>query len=121
MVNIGLSCNSRFCVSCGNRYREQRALSISKKVISKPHRQFVFSIAKQLRKYFAETLDRDALLDILFSSVEFAFESLIQGDNIHGNIVKAYAQHVDPHRRLLSDPHNFYDVEQYSIYFPACP
>ncbi len=81
MVNIGLSCNSRFCVSCGNRYREQRALSISKKVISKPHRQFVFSIAKQLRKYFAETLDRDALLDILFSSVEFAFESLIQGDN----------------------------------------
>ena len=40
---------------------------------------------------------------------------------VHGNIVKAYAQHVDPHRRLLSDPHNFYDVEQYSIYFPACP
>lgn len=64
--------------ACGN---EDWALSISKKVISKPHRQIVFSIAKQLRKYFAETLDRDALLDILFSSVEFAFESLIQGDN----------------------------------------
>lgn len=81
LVNIGLSCNSRFCASCGNRYREQRALAISKKVISKPHRQFVFSIAKQLRQYFAETLDRDALLDILFNSVEFAFSSLIQGNN----------------------------------------
>lgn len=81
LVNIGLSCNSRFCASCGNRYREQRALAISKKVISKPHRQFVFSIARQLRKFFAEHEDRDSLLDILFQSVEFSFEFLIQGNN----------------------------------------
>ena len=61
-INIGLSCNSRFCPSCGNRYREERTLSISKKVISRPHRQFVFSIAEELRSFFVEPADRDALL-----------------------------------------------------------
>ena len=77
LVNIGLSCNSRFCSSCGNRYREERALSISKTVISKPHRQFVFSIAKELRKYFIEPDDRDNLLDILFEAVNEAFNLLL--------------------------------------------
>ncbi len=82
IVNTGLSCNSRFCPSYGNRYREERALSISKKVIAKPHRQFVFSMAYALRKYFAVHEDRDALLDILFQAVEFAFESVIQKSKI---------------------------------------
>ena len=50
IVNTRLSCNSRFCPSCGNRYRDERALSISKKVIAKPHRQFVFSMAYPLTK-----------------------------------------------------------------------
>ena len=78
LVNIGLSCNSRFCASCGNRYRGERALSISKTVISRPHRQFVFSIAEELRKYFAEPMDRDNLLDILFESVNEAFNLLLE-------------------------------------------
>ena len=77
LVNVGLSCNSRFCASCGNRYREERALSISKTVISRPHRQFVFSIAKELRDYFADPLDRDNLLDILFTAVNEAFDLLL--------------------------------------------
>lgn len=74
----GLSCNSRFCSSCGNRYREERAISISQKCLNKPHRHFVFSIAWELRPYFVHPLDRDALLDILFNAVEFAFEALAQ-------------------------------------------
>lgn len=82
IVNTRLSCNSRFCPSCGNRYRDERALSISKKVIAKPHRQFVFSMAYPLRKYCAIHEDRDALLDILFQAVEFAFESVIQKSKI---------------------------------------
>jgi len=78
LVYIGLSCNSRFCASCGNRYREQRALSISKTVINKPHRQFVFSIAKELRRYFLEPEDRDNLLDILFEAVNEALSLLVK-------------------------------------------
>lgn len=74
----GLSCNSRFCSSCGNRYREQRTLNISKKCIAAPHRQFVFSIPFELRNYFLEHEDRDTLLDILFKAVEEAFEMLIK-------------------------------------------
>ena len=77
-INIGLSCNSRFCPSCGNRYREERTLSISKKVISRPHRQFVFSIAEELRSFFVEPADKDALLDILFDSVTDAFNLLVK-------------------------------------------
>lgn len=73
----GLSCNSRFCTSCGNRYREQRAISVSSVCLYKPHRHFVFSMAYELRSLFAEPKDRDALLDILFKAVERAFEILI--------------------------------------------
>lgn len=75
----GFSCNSRFCPSCGNRYREDRTREISKVCLNKPHRQFVFSIARELRRYF---LFHRELYDILFLSVEEAFDYLLKSSKI---------------------------------------
>jgi len=70
----GLSCHSRFCVSCNQKYREARALAVQSKLIDAPHRHFVFSIAKELRTYFR--LYR-GLFDILFSSVNESLQDLV--------------------------------------------
>lgn len=75
----GLSCNSRFCPSCGNRYRDDRTREISKVCLNKPHRQFVFSIAKELRPYF---LFHRELYDILFESVEESFDYILKSSKI---------------------------------------
>lgn len=75
----GLSCNSRFCPSCGNRYREDRTREISKVCLNKTHRQFVFSIAKELRPYF---LFHRELYDILFESVEESFDYILKSSKI---------------------------------------
>lgn len=72
----GLSCHSRFCPSCGKVYREKRANEIAKKCLNVPHRQFVFSIAKELRDYFRWYRE---LYDELFHAVNDVFEYLIQG------------------------------------------
>lgn len=70
----GLSCHSRFCVSCNQKYREKRTLAVQSKLLDVPHRHFVFSIARELRDYFR--LYR-GLFDVLFSSVNEALQSLV--------------------------------------------
>ena len=81
----GISCNSRFCSSCGNRYRNDRTREISKVCLNRPHRQFVFSIAEELRPYFRYHRE---LYNILFKSVEEAFEYLIRGKSKIAKIEK---------------------------------
>jgi hypothetical protein len=73
---VGFSCHSRFCPSCGKKCRDARTLEIAKKCLAVPHRQFVFSIAKELRPYFR--IYRK-LFDVLFQSVHEAFDYLITG------------------------------------------
>jgi len=48
------TCKSRFCSSCGNKYNESRTISIFSKLFKHPHRHVVFTIPKELRKYFRE-------------------------------------------------------------------
>lgn len=48
----GLSCHYGICATCGKKDREQRTLSIAERCLNVPDRQFVFSIAKELRPYF---------------------------------------------------------------------
>lgn len=71
----GISCHSRFCPSCNNKYRAERTLSMQKKLLAVKHRHFVFSIPKELRKYFR--LHR-TLLNELFKVVHASFKMLIQ-------------------------------------------
>jgi hypothetical protein len=62
---VPFTCKSRFCNCCGVKYSNDRALSISSKLIDCSHRHIIFTIPEILRKYFA--LDRN-LLNILFEA-----------------------------------------------------
>lgn len=63
---VGFSCHSSFCSSCGQKYKKQRNEKNSSKLSHVPHRQFVFTIPKQLRPYFQKY---HGLLNILFDTV----------------------------------------------------
>ena len=60
------TCKSRFCARCGAKYRNKIATNVSIKILKIPHRQLVFTIPCDLRKYFR--IDR-RLLSILFQAV----------------------------------------------------
>lgn len=72
---VGLSCHSRFCPTCSQKYRQQRVLQIQKKLHSVPHRHFVFTIAKELRDYFQI---KRSLLNVLFDAVNLSLTDLVQ-------------------------------------------
>ena len=62
---VSFTCKSRFCNSCGAKYIQDRAASISSKLIRCKHRHIVFTIPEELRSFFRG--DR-ALLDVLFKA-----------------------------------------------------
>ena len=49
-----LGCNSRMCSSCGKRYADQWAKSLSKAMFKVPHRHFVMSVPSQIWPYLKE-------------------------------------------------------------------
>jgi hypothetical protein len=71
---VGLSCKSRFCASCGHKYRDARSIEIQKKLINVTHRHFVFSVPFELRPLFWKCRD---LFDILFKSVNEALHRVL--------------------------------------------
>lgn len=64
---VPFTCKSRFCNSCGAKYSADRSFSMSAKLLDCEHRHVVFTIAEELRYYFAH--DR-CLLHLLFEAVE---------------------------------------------------
>ena len=70
---VPFTCKSRFCPSCGYKYREERTLEIKKKCIDVKHRHMVFTISDKLRIFF--DLDR-SLIDDLFEAVNRTFKNL---------------------------------------------
>ena len=73
---VGFSCHSRFCTSCGQKYKNQRTIKVSEKCLNVPHRQFVFTIPEQLREYFR--LYHDDLLNILFDAAKETINSVLE-------------------------------------------
>ncbi len=51
-IFVGHTCKSRICSSCGYKYKNERVENILETVYSTKHRQIVFTIPKELRKYF---------------------------------------------------------------------
>ena len=72
----GLSCHSRFCVSCGKKYRDARAIEIAKTCIYAPHRHITWTIDSSLRDYFQRY---KGLYNELFEAVNDVLTYLIQG------------------------------------------
>ncbi|MBU5427237.1 transposase zinc-binding domain-containing protein [Tissierella pigra] len=63
--HIPFTCKSQFCSSCGAKYTQDRAASISSKLIPCTHRHVVFTIPKELRIFFRKD---HSLLHLLFSA-----------------------------------------------------
>lgn len=72
----GLSCHSRFCPSCGKKYRDARALEIAKTCIRVPHRHITWTIPDTLRPFFARHKD---MYDLLFEAVNEVLTYIVQG------------------------------------------
>lgn len=59
------TCKSRIYYSCGNKYNEDRSISIFSKLFNFPHRHVVWTIPKELRRYFREDRSR---LNLIFEA-----------------------------------------------------
>lgn len=55
MKFVPFRCHSRFCPSCGVKYAQERATSMSFKLLSCPHRHCVFTIDERFRHFFLRT------------------------------------------------------------------
>lgn len=77
------TCKTRFCSSCGNKYNEDRAISIHSKLFNWRHRHVVFTIPEELRGYFR---NNRKLLNLLFycssSTVKYWFKEKYKKYNL---------------------------------------
>ncbi len=101
------TCKSRLCSSCGNKYNSQRATSIQSKLFDKKHRHVVWTIPKQLRRYFREKRSR---LNLLFKATEIVvnswFKDKYKGKDIHPgfiSILHTYGRNIgwNPHIHMI--------------------
>ena len=81
---VPFRCHSKFCPSCGSKYCNDRATSMSFKLIQCHHRHCVFTIDEQLRQYF---LDDRSLLNCLFSAVRSVVLNMFHKVNKSKNFV----------------------------------
>lgn len=73
-VFIGNTCKSRLCSSCGYKYKNERVENILQTTYNCKHRQIVFTIPKELRKYFFHPFKER--MDILFKAVNETLYSI---------------------------------------------
>lgn len=59
------TCKTRFCSSCGNKYNEDRSISIHSKLFRWHHRHVVFTIPDSLRPFFK---NNRSLFNLLFKA-----------------------------------------------------
>ena len=75
MVLIGNTCKSRLCSSCGYKYKNERVENILQTCYHCKHRQIVFTIPKELRKFFFFPFKKR--IDLLFQAVHDTLYSIL--------------------------------------------
>ena len=75
IVFIAHTCKSRFCSSCGYKYKNQRVENILQTAYNCNHRQVVFTIPEQLRNYFFFPFEHR--INILFNAVSKTIYSIL--------------------------------------------
>ena len=73
-IFVGNTCKSRLCTSCGYKYKLERVENIMMTAYNCVHRQIVFTIPKEYRKYFFYPFDR---IDILYLAVNMTINSIL--------------------------------------------
>lgn len=74
-IFIGHTCKSRFCTSCGYKYKLNRVENILQTAYNCNHRQIVFTCAKELWPYFF--VDFNNMIDIFFKAVNMTINSIL--------------------------------------------
>lgn len=74
-VFIGHTCKSRFCSSCGYKYKNDRVENILQTAYNCQHRQIVFTIPELLRKYFFFPFENR--INLLFKAVRDTIYSIL--------------------------------------------
>ena len=73
-VFVSHTCKSRMCSSCGYKYKMSRVESILQIAYRCKHRQIVFTIPKELRKYFFYPFEE--MIHLLFVAVNLTIQSI---------------------------------------------
>lgn len=73
-VFIGHTCKSRFCTSCGYKYKLSRVESIMQTAYNCKHRHIVFTCAKELWTYFFVNFHK--MINIYFEAVNLTINSI---------------------------------------------
>ncbi len=75
-IFVGHTCKSRACSSCGYKYKLKRVENILETAYKCPHRQIVFTIPKELRKFFFFPFEER--ISILFDAVNKTLYSILR-------------------------------------------
>ena len=74
-IFIGHTCKSRFCTSCGYKYKLERVENILNTAYNCKHRQIVFTFAKELWPYFFYPFEE--MINLLFEAVNKTIYSIL--------------------------------------------
>lgn len=97
------TCKTRFCSSCGNKYNEDRAISIFSKLFNWRHRHVVFTIPEDLRGFFRN--DR-TLLNLLFKASSITIKCWFKEKYKKLNLTPAFISVLHTYgRSLVFNPH----------------
>lgn len=97
------TCKSRFCSSCGNKYNEERSISIFSKLFNHPHRHVVWTIPKELRKFFRQDRSR---LNLIFEAASITIKSWFKEKYKKKPLTPAYVSILHTYgRSLIWNPH----------------
>lgn len=94
IIFVGHTCKSRFCSSCGYKYKNDRVENILQTAYNCQHRQIVFTIPEQLRKYFFFPFENR--INLLFKAVRNTIYSILN-DSFKKNkngILKKYSSKI---------------------------
>lgn len=87
-VKVPFRCKSRFCNTCGVKYAQDRAFSMTKKSIRCKHRHIVFTMSDKLWPYFLKYRELlDGLFEAASSSVLSWFFELNKSQNFTPGIM----------------------------------
>ena len=94
IIFVGHTCKSRFCSSCGYKYKNQRVENIMQTAYNCQHRQIVFTIPEQLRKYFFFPFENR--INLLFKAVRDTIYSILNESfkKIKNGILKKYTSRI---------------------------
>lgn len=98
-IFVGHTCKSRMCSSCGYKYKNERVENILQTTYNCKHRQIVFTMPKELRKYFSSPYE--TRIDILYKAVRDTIYSLFNETFKYNKKTKKLKKYVN---KIFSTP-----------------